>query len=75
MGSNQMTHFLAFLITFLKLHYEWPSNIKRNHTNKAGFSAFKNLPTTHSLPLAVSLSSEKGIAHTSEMGSTRDTIY
>lgn len=35
----------------------------------------KNLPTIHSLPLDVSLPSEKGIAHTSEMGSTRDTIY
>lgn len=30
MGSNQMIHFfLAFLITFLKIHYEWPSIIKR----------------------------------------------
>lgn len=78
MGSNQMIHFLAFVITFLKIHYEWSSNIKRNNTNKAGwFSAFlkKKTSTTHSLPLDFSLSPKKGIAHTSEMWSTRDTIY
>lgn len=31
--------------------------------------------SNYTLPLDVSLSSEKGIAHTSEVGSTRDTIY
>lgn len=58
--------FLAFLITFLKIHYEWPSIIKRKAHKQGWMIQYlkKKNPSNYTFTTAgFPLSPQKGIAH------------